>query len=101
MFRIVDVDLNTLRTLLNIFDAKLKLLGYGEEIPGSYWGGVEAGLIGNTVFVRPDTPIHSVLHEFCHYICMDDGRRQNLHTNAGGDDLEECAVCYLQILLAD
>lgn len=27
-------------------------------------------------------------------------RRANLHTDAGGDDLEEAAVCYLQIVLA-
>ena len=28
-------------------------------------------------------------------------RREQLETDAGGDDLEESAVCYLQILLAD
>ena len=28
-------------------------------------------------------------------------RRVGIDTDAGGDDLEECAVCYLQILLAD
>jgi hypothetical protein len=27
-------------------------------------------------------------------------RRASLHTDAGGNDLEECAVCYLQIELA-
>ena len=32
---------------------------------------------------------------------MDAARRAGLHTDAGGDDVEECAVCYLQILLAD
>jgi hypothetical protein len=32
---------------------------------------------------------------------MTPDRRAGLDTNAGGDDLEECAVCYLQILLAD
>lgn len=31
---------------------------------------------------------------------MDDSRRGVLHTDALSDDLEECAVCYLQILLA-
>ncbi|MEQ9562998.1 MAG: hypothetical protein RLN69_10790, partial [Woeseiaceae bacterium] len=46
-------------------------------------------------------PVHSLLHETCHAICMDDERRDNLHRDAGGDDLEECAVCYLQVLLAD
>ncbi len=89
--------------------AKL-LAGYGLElvevpagtpIPGSYWGDEEAGLIGPRIYVQADTPLHSVLHESCHYICMDDKRRANLHTDAGGDYEEENAVCYLQILLAD
>jgi hypothetical protein len=71
------------------------------DIPGSYWGDSEAGLIGNRLLLRPDTPVHSALHEACHFICADHGRRQVLHTDAGGDDLEECAVCYLQCLLAD
>ena len=61
----------------------------------------EAGLIGSAVFVRRDTPVHSLLHEACHSICMDDERRRSLHTDAGGDDAEENAVCFLQILLAD
>jgi len=70
-------------------------------IPGSYWGAPEAGLIGHCVYAREDTPLHSVLHEACHYICMDAVRRANLHTDAGGDHTEENAVCYLQLLLAD
>lgn len=73
----------------------------GASIPGSYWGDSEAGLIGNRVYCRPDTPLHSVLHESCHYICMDDERRARLDRDAGGDYDEENAVCYLQILLAD
>ena len=71
------------------------------DIPGSYWGESEAGLIRNRLIVRPDTPVHSALHEACHWICADAGRRASVHTDAGGDDLEECAVCYLQILLAE
>jgi len=71
------------------------------EIPGSFWGDSEAGLIGDTLFVRDDTPVHSALHEGCHYICMDDSRRTRLHTDAGGDIAEENAVCYLQGLFAD
>lgn len=70
-------------------------------IPGSYWGESEAGLIGNRLIVRPDTPVHSALHEACHFLCADAARRAALHTDAGGDDLEECGVCYLQVLLAD
>ena len=51
--------------------------------------------------MRGDTPLHSILHEACHYICMDEERRSGLDTDAGGDYDEENAVCYLQILLAD
>jgi len=32
---------------------------------------------------------------------MDEARRAGLDRDAGGDDIEEAAVCYLQILLAD
>jgi hypothetical protein len=48
-----------------------------------------------------DTPLHSILHETCHYICMQPSRRLTLDTDAGSDDSEENAVCYLQVLLAD
>lgn len=71
------------------------------DIPGSYWGDSEAGLSGARLYFRSDTPLQSVLHEACHYICMDAGRRAALHRDAGGDYDEENAVCYLQVLLAD
>jgi hypothetical protein len=32
---------------------------------------------------------------------MTASRRELLHRDAGGDDLEESGVCYLQIILAD
>ena len=57
--------------------------------------------MGHNVYVRADTPIHSLLHETCHIICAAPERREQLETDAGGDDLEEAAVCYLQIILAD
>lgn len=79
----------------------IELISNQQEIPGSFWGDSEAGLIANKILVRSDTPIHSLLHETCHYICMDQARRSNLHTDAAGDYDEENAVCYLQILLAD
>jgi hypothetical protein len=75
-------------------------VGTGQPIPGSYWGAPEAGLVDSRLFWRADTPAHSLLHELAHYVCMDDARRAGLDTNAGGDDDEECAVCYLEILLA-
>ena len=51
--------------------------------------------------MRADTPLHSLLHELSHFVCMSPERRAGLDRDAGGDDAEECAVCYLQILLAD
>src|SRR5687767_13342792 len=68
---------------------------------GWYWGESEAGLRGNVLYVRPDTPLHSLLHELSHFVCMSPQRRAALDRDAGGDDDEESAVCYLQILLAD
>ncbi|VAW82508.1 FIG01181932: hypothetical protein, partial [hydrothermal vent metagenome] len=59
-----------------------------------------AGLVGTQLLLRDDTPVHSALHEACHFICMTPDRREGLHTDAGGDYDEENAVCYLQILLA-
>ena len=86
--------------LLDRYALELHLVAPEEIISGSYWGEREAGLIGATIFARLDTPLHSVLHESAHFICMTPERRAGLDTDAGGDDAEECAVCYLQILLA-
>ena len=80
---------------------KLQLIAPQEVIPGSYWGESEAGLKADQLYARLDTPIHSILHEASHYICMSPERRSGLDRDAGGDDLEESAVCYLQVLLAD
>lgn len=83
------------------YGAALVTLPEGAPIPHSYWGAPEAGLAGRSVYVRPDTPAHSLLHELCHYVCMTSARRARLATNAGGDADEECAVCALQVLVAD
>ncbi len=90
-----------LESLLATYGLNLIRVPEGEPIPGSFWGEPEAGLVGDRLYVRPDTPLHSALHEACHWICMDPQRRAALHTDAGGDVAEENAVCYLQILLAD
>jgi hypothetical protein len=87
--------------LLARFDLRLQQAATGALLAGSYWGEPEAGLVGAQLNARADTPLHSVLHEACHFICMDRRRRAGLHTDAGGEPLEECAVCYLSILLAD
>ena len=87
--------------LLGRFGIILRRVPDGAAIPGSFWGEPEAGVLCTTVFARGDTPLHSILHESCHIICMDPCRREVLDCDAGGDDLEEAAVCYLQVLLAD
>jgi hypothetical protein len=90
-----------LRDLFASYGIDLERVPPGQSIPGSFWGDPEAGLIGTRLMVRDDTPVHSALHEACHWVCMDEARRKALHTDAGGDVAEENAVCYLQILLAD
>lgn len=101
MLRWSEAQQAELRSLLARFGLEIQTCAEGAPIPGSYWGESEAGLLGDRVSVRADTPVHSLLHEACHFICMDAGRREALHTDAGGDYAEEDAVCYLQILLAD
>lgn len=99
--QLTDIDLAAFRELLARFGLKTAVLDAHADIPGSFWGAPEAGLVKDTLYVRPDTPTHSALHEACHWICMDAVRRQQLHTDAGGTVMEECAVNYLQILLAE
>jgi hypothetical protein len=95
------IDRVALALLLSRYGLALTLTAPCEVIPGSYWGDSEAGLKGDKLYARLDTPVHSVLHEASHYICMSPERRSGLDRDAGGDDAEESAVCYLQVLLAD
>ena len=101
MLLVQHCNINDIELLLARFNLSLEMTEPKTEIPGSFWGEDEAGLIKNTLYVNPNTPIHSLLHEACHFICMDDARRTSLDTNAGGDYDEENAVCYLQIILSD
>lgn len=101
MLLLTSVNRIEVALLLSRYGLQLSLIAPDEIIPGSYWGESEAGLQADRLYARLDTPIHSILHEACHYICMAPERRIGLDRDAGGDDLEESAVCYLQILLAD
>jgi hypothetical protein len=101
MLCLANADRMAVALLLNRYGLELVLTAPQELIPGSYWGESEAGLQGNRLYARLDTPLHSVLHEASHYICMTPERRAGLDRDAGGDDLEEAAVCYLQVVLAD
>lgn len=100
MLLVNAIDRLELSLLLDRFGLELVLVTPETVIPGSFWGEREAGLIGSKIYARLDTPLHSVLHEGAHFISMTPERRAGLHTDAGGDDAEESAVCYLQILLA-
>jgi hypothetical protein len=101
MLRLADLDRTALEQLLRAYHLPFELVPAGAHIPGSFWGDSEAGLRGDVLYARPDTPLHSILHEAAHYICMTPDRRAQLDRDAGGDDAEESAVCYLQILMAE
>jgi hypothetical protein len=101
MLCLAGADHAELARLLHRYGLDLRLVEPGADIPGSYWGEREAGLRGSTLLARPDTPVHSILHEAAHFICMSPERRVGLERDAGGDDAEEGAVCYLQVLLAE
>jgi len=99
--RLSEIDTAPLVALLQGYGLQLEWLAQDVPIPGSYWGESEAGLVGDRLYLRPDTPVHSALHEACHWICVDSARRAALHTDALGCDTEEMGVCYLQALLAE
>ena len=101
VLRVADLQRETLQRLLRRYGLELVVQRSGSPINGSFWGDDEAGIRGRTVYVRRDTPVHSLLHETCHVVCMTEERRASLDRDAGGDDLEESAVCYLQVVLAD
>jgi hypothetical protein len=100
VLKVTDVGVDAVAGLLERYGMQCVALGADATIPGSYWGDSEAGLVGARIYWRADTPLHSLLHEAGHFICMDDERRDQLHKDAGGDYDEENGVCYLQIVLA-
>jgi hypothetical protein len=101
VLRRAELRADGLRGLVGRYGAQLIDVIDGAPLPGSYWGAPEAGLVGNRVYVLGDTPVHSLLHELSHFVCMSADRRALLDRDAGGDTDEECAVCYLQLVLAD
>jgi hypothetical protein len=101
MLQLSGINRLAVAQLLGRYHLQLQLVPANQTIPGSYWGDREAGLRVDRLYARLDTPLHSVLHEAAHYICMSPERRAGLDRDAGGDDAEECAVCYLQVLMAE
>jgi hypothetical protein len=96
-----DVGEPLLRRIAGSYDVSVEWLAAGATVSGSFWGEPEAGIVGRRIYVRPDTPVHSFLHELCHIVCVSLERREQLDGDAGSDDLEESAVCYLQLVLAE
>ncbi len=99
--RLADIDLSAVHALLSRFGLSFASVEPGTTIPGSFWGDDEAGIIGTTVYARPDTPVHSLLHEAGHLIVLPPERRAAIHTDATDSVDEEDATCYLQIVLSD
>ena len=101
VLRTAQVGFDASAALLGRFGLQLQRVAPNEPIPGSFWGDDEAGIIGSTVYVRDDTPVHSLLHEACHLIVLLPEQRAEVHTDATDSIEEEDATCYLQIVLAD
>lgn len=101
VLRLAHTGIQAPTALLARYGLDLVAVPAGEPIPGSYWGDEEAGIIGCSVYARPDTPLHSLLHEACHLIVLPPERRALVHTDATDSVAEEDATCYLQIVLAD
>jgi len=98
---VADVVFDACSALLARHGLELVHVAAGEPIPGSYWGDAEAGIIGHRVYVRDDTPVHSLLHEAAHLMVLPPERRAGVHTDATDSIEEENAVLVLQSLLAD
>ncbi len=101
VMRVRDLPPGAADALLASHGLLLHVVDEGAPIPGSFWGEPEAGVIAHNVYVRADTPVHSMLHEACHLIVLPPERRAQVHTDATDSVIEEDATCCLQIILAD
>ena len=101
MLTLSHIDEATVAALLAAYGLTLARVTDGAAIPGSYWGEPEAGIIGDTVHARGDTPVHSLLHEAAHLMVLPPERRAAVHTDATDSVEEEDAVLVLQVLLGD
>jgi len=97
---VAEIEWASAAALLASYGIALERVADGMPIPGSFWGEPEAGVIGEKVYARSDTPVHSLLHEACHLIVAPAERRARIHTDASDSQAEEDATCYLQIVLA-
>jgi len=91
----------TVQALLKHYGLKVQGVKSDQDIPFSFWGAPEAGREKNCLYIRGDTPVHSILHEACHFVCMPAQQRMLSLVDAKGTCMEENATCFMQILLAD
>ena len=96
-----NLNSGSLKELLSYYGININCFDPGVDIPHSFWGEPEAGRIHEQLYIRGDTPVHSILHETCHYVCMPAEQRKLAQADAKGTTKEENATCYLQILLSD
>ena len=101
MHSLKNIQTAALRPLFDRYQLNLMQLGIDDDIPYSFWGAPEAGRLKSTLYVREDTPIHSLLHEACHFICMSPEQRSADSHDAGRSALIENACCFLQLVLSD
>lgn len=101
VLRVRDLPTGCVSELLASLGLTVSWVAPNRPIPNSYWGESEAGIDAGGLWARADTPLHSLLHEASHWVCATRFGRQMNAGDASSDDAEECAVCYLQVLLAD
>ena len=101
MLTVAEIEWTSAVALLARYSLSLQHVVDGAPIPGTFWGEPEAGVIGEKVYARGDTPVHSLLHEACHLVVAAPERRARIHTDASDSQAEEDACCYLQIVLGD
>jgi len=101
MHRLKNTQITKLRPVFDRYQLDLQQVAISEAIPYSFWGAPEAGRYQSTLYIREDTPIHSLLHEACHFICMSPEQRRADTHDAGGSALIENACCFLQLVLSD
>lgn len=65
-----DANSEHLNLLMSAYGIQIVRLPDNADIAGSFWGAPEAGIVGTQVLVRDDTPLHSMLHESSHIVCM-------------------------------
>jgi hypothetical protein len=101
MHSLKNIQTAVLRPFFDRYQLNLKVVDIRDDIPYSFWGAPEAGRYQSTLYAREDTPIHSLLHEACHFICMPPKQRSIDSHDAGGSALIENACCFLQLVLSD